>query len=378
MKKIISMLLVAALAMVMGTACFAEEGTIKIGAIGPLTGPYAQYGMAVANAAQLAIDEINAQGGLQFELLSEDDEGDGEKAVNAYYAEMDKGLQILAGTVTSSPCAAVADIANGDRVFMLTPSASSETVTEGRDNVYQVCFTDPNQGAGAAEFIKTKNLSENVAIIYNSAQDYSTGIYQSFTNKAEEVGLNIVSASAFSDDANADFSVQLSEAKNAGADLVFLPIYYTPISAILQQAKAMDYAPIFFGVDGMDGLLAIEGFDTSLAEGAYMFTPFDANAKDEATVNFVTKYVEQFGDTPNQFAADAYDTVYIIAKACADLGITAETPAEEICEMMIEYMQTATYDGLTGAGMTWNELGRVNKVATAVIIRDGVYASIDA
>lgn len=377
MKKIVSLTIIAALVLTMGSMCFAEEGTIKIGSIGPLTGPYAQYGMGVANAAQLAIDEINAQGGLQFELLSEDDEGDGEKAVNAYYAEMDKGLQILAGTVTSGACSAVADIANGDRVFMLTPSASSETVNDGRDNVYQVCFTDPNQGAGAADFISTKGLSENIAIIYNNAQDYSTGIYQSFMAEAEAVGLNVVSTSSFSDDANADFSVQLSEAKNAGADLVFLPIYYTPVSAILQQAKAMDYSPIFFGVDGMDGLLAIEGFDTSLAEGAYMLTPFDANAQDDATVNFVTKYTEAFGETPNQFAADAYDAVYIIAGACEALGITAETPAEEICEMMIEYMQTASYDGLTGAGMTWDEMGRVNKVATAVIIRDGVYTSID-
>ena len=376
MKKMMAVVLALALVATMSSVAFAED-TIKLGSIGPLTGPYAQYGNGVANAIQLAIDEINAQGGVQFSLLSEDDEGDGEKAVSAYNKEMDEGLQILVGTVTSGACAAVADVAYSDRVFLLTPSASSPTVTEGRDNVYQVCFTDPNQGSGAADYIASKNLGSKIAVIYNNAQDYSDGIYRSFKARAEELGLNVVSVSTFSDDANADFSVQLADAKNAGADLVLLPIYYTPVSAILQQAKAMDYAPVFFGVDGMDGLLTIEGFDTSLAEGAYMLTPFDANAQDERTVNFVTKYVEKYGETPNQFAADAYDAVYIVYAACQELGITAESAPEDICEMMIEWMQSATYSGLTGSDMTWNANGEVTKLATAVIIQDGVYVSVD-
>ncbi len=376
MKKLVAMLLALAMCMSMTGMALAED-TIRLGSIGPLTGPYAQYGNGVANAAQLAIDEINALGGLQFSLLSEDDEGDGEKAVSAYNKEMDEGLQILVGTVTSGACAAVADVAYSDRVFMLTPSASSPTVTEGRDNVYQVCFTDPNQGLGAAGYIANKKLGEKIAVIYNNAQDYSDGIYRSFAAEAEKLGLNVVSVTTFSDDANADFSVQLSAAKNAGADLVFLPIYYTPVAAILQQAKAMDYTPVFFGVDGMDGLLSIEGFDTSLAEGAYMLTPFDANAQDEKTVSFVTKYKETYGDVPNQFAADAYDAVYILYQACQELGITPDTKPEEACEKLIPWMQTATYSGLTGTGMTWQADGTVNKLATAVIIHDGVYASVE-
>lgn len=376
MKKLVAMLLALAVCMSMTGMALAED-TIRLGSIGPLTGPYAQYGNGVANAAQLAIDEINALGGLQFSLLSEDDEGDGEKAVSAYNQERDDKLQILVGTVTSGACAAVADVAYSERVFMLTPSASSPTVTEGRDNVYQVCFTDPNQGLGAAGYIANKKLGEKIAVIYNNAQDYSDGIYRSFAAEAEKLGLNVVSVTTFSDDANADFSVQLSAAKNAGADLVFLPIYYTPVAAILQQAKAMDYAPVFFGVDGMDGLLSIEGFDTALAEGAYMLTPFDANAQDEKTVNFVTKYKETYGDVPNQFAADAYDAVYILYQACQELGITPDTKPEEACEKLIPWMQTATYSGLTGTGMTWQADGTVNKLATAVIIHDGVYASVE-
>lgn len=375
-KTVVAMLLSLVMVLSMTSIALAED-TIKIGSIGPLTGPYAAYGNGVANAIQLAIDEINAQGGLQYELLSEDDQGDGPLAVNAYNTEMDKGMQILVGTVTTGACAEVAAIAYEERVFMLTPSASGTSVTEGRDNVYQVCFIDPNQGAASAEYISEHNLGANIAVIYNNSQDYSTGIYQSFMAKAEELGLNVVSTTTFSDDANADFSVQLSDAKNNGADLVFIPIYYTPAAAILQQAAGMGYAPTFFGVDGMDGLLSIDGFDTALAEGVYMLTPFDANATDEMTVNFVTKYVELYGDTPNQFAADAYDAMYIIAQACEELGITADTSYEEACEMLIPWMQQATYSGLTGQNMTWDENGQVSKEVTAVVIRDGQYASVN-
>ena len=167
----------------------APAGTIKIGAIGPLTGDYAIYGGAVANGIQIAIEEINAKGGLQFELLSEDDQGDPTMAVNAYNVEMEKGMQVLLGTTTSGACAAVADVANEERVFVLTPSASNPVVNEGKDNVYQVCFTDPNQGASSAQTIKSLGLGTKIAVIWNNAHDYSTSIYQSFMAKAQEIGL---------------------------------------------------------------------------------------------------------------------------------------------------------------------------------------------
>lgn len=363
-----------------GAAAPADEGTqagtIKVGSIGPTTGDYAQYGKAVENAIAMAIEEINAKGGLQFELLGEDDQGDPTMAVNAYNVEMQAGMQVLLGTVTSGACAAVADVANEERVFMLTPSASSPTVNEGRDNVYQVCFTDPNQGASAAQTIKSLGLGEKIAVIWNNAQDYSTGIYQSFMEKAEEIGLEVVADSTFSDDSNADFSVQLQAAANAGADLVFLPIYYTPVAAIMQQSGAAGYNFKFFGVDGMDGLLDISGFDTSLAEGSYMLTPFDANKTDDLTASFVSSYVEKFGETPNQFAADAYDAMYIFYEACQDLGFTSETTPQEICEAMIPWMQSFSYTGLTGEGMVWGADGCVSKVATAYVIEDGQYVSV--
>ncbi len=353
----------------------AAEGTIKVGAIGPLTGDYALYGNAVAWGIQVAIDEINAKGGLQFELLSEDDQGDPTQSVNAYNAEMEKGMQVLLGTTTSGACAAVADVANEERVFVLTPSASNPVVNEGKDNVYQVCFTDPNQGASAAQTIQSLGVGSKVAVIYNNAQDYSTSIYQTFVSKAQEIGLEVVATATFSDDGNADFSTQLQAAANADADLVFLPIYYTPIVAIMQQAHDKGYDFKFFGVDGMDGLLDVDGFDTALAEGSYMLTPFDAHKSDDLTTTFVSTYEAKYGVTPNQFAADAYDAMYIFYAACQALGFTSETSAQDICEAMIPWMQTYTYTGLTGENMVWTADGCVSKVATAYVIKDGSYAS---
>ena len=375
MKKIFA--LVLALLLAMGACAAFAEDAIIIGISGPLTGPYAMDGLGVVHGAEIAIEEVNALGGIQFALTYEDDEGDPEKAVNAYNKMLDDGAALMASTVTSGACAAVAAEAYNDRVFMLTPSASSPTVTEDRDNVFQVCFTDPGQGAASAQYIVENKLASKVAVIYNNGLDYSTGIYQTFSEKANELGLEIVSVTTFSSDDNADFSVQLTEAKNAGADLVFLPIYYTPASMILKQAKGMDFAPIFFGVDGMDGILSIEGFDTSLAEGVYLLTAFSADAADEKTQSFVKKYVELYGEIPNQFAADAYDAIYALYEACNVAGVTAEIANEmdgfaPVCEMLIPVMTEITVEGITGT-MSWQATGEVTKTPTAVIIENGAY-----
>lgn len=373
-RKLLAVALALVLALALAAPALAED-TVKIGVIGPMTGSYAMYGLGVANGAQIAVDEVNALGGLQFELDCQDDEGDPEKAVNAYNKVLDDGAMMLAGTVTSGACAAVAAEAFNDRIFMLTPSASSTTVTEGRDNVYQVCFTDPAQGAASAEYIVENNMAAKVAVIYNNGSDYSTGIFQTFEAKAKELGLEIVSVTTFPADDNADFSVQLSDAKSKGAELVFLPIYYTPASMILQQAAGMEFAPVFFGVDGMDGILNMEGFDKTLAEGVYLLTPFSADATDEKTVNFVTKYQAAYGEIPNQFAADAYDAIYALYAACVNAGITGQTAPEDACELLIAEMQKLEVAGITGT-MTWAATGEVTKTPTAVVIKDGVYVGV--
>ena len=371
MKKMVTMLLALMMAVSFILPAMAED-TIKIGLSGPLTGPYAIYGNACVRAAKIAVEEINALGGVQFEFMDEDDEGDGEKAVNAYNAMLDKGAQIMLSTVTSGACIAVAAEAYNDRVFMLTPSASADLVIEGKDNVFQVCFKDSAQGSASAQYIFDHQLGTKIGIIYNNAIDYSIGIRDTFKTKAEELGLEIVAESAFSDDSNADFSVQVAAMKDAGAEVVFLPIYYTPASMILTQAKAVDYAPLFFGVDGMDGILGLEGFDTSLAEGVMLLPPFSADAEDEKTKAFVGKYQELYGEVPNQFAADTYDGMYALYQAVVNTGITADTTPEDACELLIAEFPNLEVEGLTGT-MHWDSTGAVNKTPTAVVIKDGVY-----
>ena len=353
-------------------------GTIKIGGIGPLTGSAAVYGIATKQGAEIAVQEINALGGLQFELDFQDDEGDTEKAVNAYNNLISNGAQIIYGCTTTNPCVAVAAETNAARYFQITPSASSTDVTAGRDNVFQVCFTDPKQGETAANYIKDNNLGTKVAVIYNNSDAYSTGIYTSFQSTADSIGLEIVTVQTFPDDTNADFNPQLNAAKEAGADLVFMPIYYTPASNILSQAKAMGYEPTFFGCDGMDGILDIEGFDTSLAEGLMLMTPFNAWGEDERTKTFVAEYGEAYeGAIPNQFAADGYDCIYAIYEACQKAGISGDMSAQDICEALIGVFTDGSFsvDGLTGTGMQWSATGEVSKDPVVVKVESGIYVT---
>lgn len=391
MKKALSLFLAAAMCAGMLAGCGGGADTndasngdsgestaaaFKIGGTGPLTGDAAIYGNAVYNGAKLAVEEINAEGGVQFDLKMEDDENDPEKAVSAYNALKDWGVQLSLGSVTSKPGEATATENFADRIFALTPSASAPAVTEGKDNVFQMCFSDPNQGTASAEYIADNQMGTKIAIIYKNDDVYSSGIYEKFKAEAETKGLNIVSTTTFTSSSATDFSVQLGEAKAAGADLLFLPIYYQPASLILQQAKSMGYAPKFFGVDGMDGILTLEGFDTSLAEGVMLLTPFNADAEDEKTQSFVTKYKEQFGDVPNQFAADAYDCVYAYKAAIEASGATPDMSAEELCDLMIQTFPTLTFDGLTGEGVTWDSTGAVSKSPKGMVIQNGAYVGM--
>ena len=351
------------------------SGTFKLGGVGPLTGDAAIYGNAAMNGAKIAVEEINALGGIQFEFQAEDDVADGETSVNAYNTLMDWGMQVLVGPVTTGAAIAVSAEVYNDRVFALTPSASSTDVISGKDNMFQVCFTDPNQGVGSADYISQNMPGSKVGIIYRNDDAYSQGIRDTFVAEAGKVGLEIVSEGTFTKDTQSDFSVQLTDAKSKGADLIFLPTYYQPNAVILNQAKGMGYAPTFFGVDGMDGILAMPGFDTSLAEGVMLLTPFSADADDERTQSFVSKYNELHGETPNQFAADGYDAVYIIYEALQAAGCTGDMSAEEICEAIVAVMPTISVDGLTGQGMTWASTGEVSKAPMAVVIKDGVYVT---
>lgn len=390
MKKLISLTLAAAMTMSLLAGCGSNSSvgtdsadasaeTFKIGGIGPITGAGAVYGIAVKNGAELAIKEINEAGGIngyQIEYNFQDDELDNEKSVNAYNTLKDWGMNMLVGSVTSGCCVAVAAESKNDNMFQITPSGSSVDCIEGNDNVFQVCFTDPNQGVGAADYIGENNLASKVAVIYDSSDVYSSGIYAKFKEEAATQNFEIVSEEAFTADNKTDFSVQLAKAQEAGAELVFLPIYYTEASLILKQADSMGYAPKFFGCDGLDGILGVENFDTSLAEGVMLLTPFAADAQDDLTKKFVSAYETAYNDTPNQFAADAYDAVYAI-KAAAEKGDVAPSDSVSgICDKMKAAMQEITVDGLTGEGMNWAADGTVNKAPKAMEIKNGAYALV--
>ena len=365
-----------------GESTAASGEVFKIGGIGPVTGAAAVYGLAVKNGAQIAVDEINADGGIngyQIDFQFQDDEHDAEKSVNAYNTLKDWGMQMLVGTTTTAPCIAVAGKTASDNMFQITPSASApDVLSSGNGNIFQVCFTDPNQGIASAQYIAENKLAKKIGIIYDSSDVYSSGIEEKFEAEAKDKGLQIVSKAAFTADSKTDFGTQLQKAKDAGADLLFLPIYYQEASIILKQADTMGYKPKFFGVDGMDGILTVENFDTKLAEGVMLLTPFAADAKDKAVQNFVKTYKEKYKDTPNQFAADSYDAVYALKAAIEESKATPDMSASDMCDALKGAMTKIKMQGLTGGkdGLTWNESGEVTKSPKAVIIKNGAYKAM--
>ncbi len=347
---------------------------LKIGGIGPLTGATAVYGTAVRNGMQIAADLLNEaadQHGYKVEVNFQDDEGDAEKAVNAYNLLKDDGVQLLIGTVTTAPCLAVNEYTNTDNMFQITPSGSALDCTR-YDNAFRVCFTDPGQGVAAAQYIAQHSLAQSVAVIYDSSDAYSSGIYQAFVEEAAAQNLTVAAEEAFTADSKTDFSVQLQKVQESGAELLFLPIYYQEAALILQQASQMGITIPVFGADGLDGILAqLEG-DTALAEGVMLMTPFVDSKDDLQTKTFVETYKELYGETPNQFAADGYDAVLAMA-TCFDGNVDqVKGDASAVCEFLKKRMTEISIDGLTG-NITWSADGEPTKDPIVVKIVNGAY-----
>lgn len=377
LSKVASVVLSAALAVstLAGCGSASSSDTFKIGGIGPITGGAAVYGQAVMNGAQIAVEEINAAGGIngyQVEFNFADDEHDAEKAVNAYNTLLDWKMQILMGTVTSTPCIAVVDKTHNDNIFQLTPSGTA-TEAIAYDNAFRVCFSDPNQGTASAKYIGENSLATKVAVIYNSSDSYSSGIKDNFVAESANQPFEVVACEAFTADTATDFTTQLQAAADASADLVFLPIYYQEASLILTQASQKGMNVNFFGCDGLDGILGLDGFNNSLAEGVLLLTPFSATSTDEKTAAFVKKYNEKYSETPNQFAADAYDAMFIIKAACEKANITPASSNQEICEALKKAMTEITFTGITGSDITWAADGEPNKAPIVVEIKNGAY-----
>ncbi|MCI8835822.1 MAG: ABC transporter substrate-binding protein [Ruminococcus sp.] len=397
-KKGLSALVVAAMAMSLVAGCGGKgdnggssndsnsessssgsETVIKIGGIGPTTGGAAIYGEAVKNGAELAVKEINEAGGIngiQVEFNFQDDENDAEKAVNAYNTLKDWGMQALLGTVTSAPCVAVGEVAMSDNMFLLTPSGTAVDCVQ-YDNAFRVCFSDPMQGLESAKYIGENKLAEKVAVIYDSSDVYSTGIYQAFAEEAPNQNLQLVATEAFTAESKTDFSVQLQKAKDAGAELVFLPFYYSEAALVLQQAAGIKYEPIFFGCDGMDGILAVDGFEADLAQDLMFLSPFTPTSEEEAIQTFVTDFQAAYGGTPNQFAADAYDGIYALKAAMERADVSADMSASDVCDALKTAMTEITIDGVTAKSLTWEANGEPSKEPMVVKIADGDYAVVE-
>ena len=377
MKKALCILLTVALLLMTSAGALAEN--IVIGGTGPLTGDYANYGISMRNGAQIAVDEINALGGIngwQIEFYMEDDGGDAASAVNAYGVLIDRGMQLSIGSTLSGACLDLATESQEDGILVLATTASMKECVQ-YDNCFRICFTDPYQGVLSADFIAQNHIATKIAIIYDKSNDYSVGITDNFEAEAAAVGLEIVTKQAFTNQSNTDFAVQLQAVKESGAELVFLPIYTQEAVYILTQAKAAGIETLFFGCDGMDGVIGKIGEDNlDACEGVMLLTPFAADAQDDLTVAFTTAYQERFGEIPDQFAADGYDAIYTLKAAVEAAGVESlDDP--DFNEKVIAAMLTITVEGLTGT-MTWSEDGEVSKTAKAMVIVDSAYKAYSA
>lgn len=356
------------------------DGTAKfvIGGIGPTTGDAAVYGQGVKNAAEMAAEEINAAGGIngyQVEFKWQDDVHDAEKSVNAYNALKDEGMQMLMGTVTSGPCTAVVALSAEDNLFQLTPSGSAVESIQG-DNAFRVCFSDPNQGIGTADYFAENFADAKIGVVYNSSDVYSNGIFNTFKKEAAAKNLNVVATEAFTKDSAQDFTVQIQKMKEADADLVFLPFYAQEASLFLTQADKAGLDAQFFGCDGLDGVIQQLGDNAALAEGVMLLTPFAADSEDEHSKAFTDAYMAKYNnEVPTQFAADAYDAMYIIKMAAEKAGLTPDMSVSDICDAMKTAMTEIEFTGATGT-MTWEASGEPNKSPMAVVIKDGVYTAM--
>ncbi len=384
MKKFLCMMMAVLMVLAMA-ACGGEPAnnggndtpdatTVKIGGIGPLTGAYANYGLSEKNGAELAVKEINEAGGIagkQIELSYQDSQGESESAVNAYGKLMDWGMEVSLGCVLSGENASVVAAARDDDVLLITPSGSADKCIDGNDKAFRVCFYDSYQGAAAAQYIKDNNMVDTVGILYQSDNDYSVGLYNAFVAKCGELGITIAETQTFTSTTSTDFSTQVNALVASGAKLVFIPIYAEEASTFLTQARGKFAGDVyFFGADGLDGILGKVEQDPTIANNVLMLTPFSADNPAENVQSFVKKYQEAYGATPDQFAADAYDAIYVIKAAVEKAGSTSGAA-------LASALTSLTVEGVTGI-MTWTANGNTNKPASAILYYDGVGTLFDS
>ena len=386
--KTIALALTLALCLSLFAACGAgasagadytsENTEFVIGVSGPLTGAAAVYGVAVANSAQMAVDEINAAGGLngiKFKLVAVDDTHDATKIAANYSSLLESGMQLSLGTVTTAPGLEFTNLSAEDNVFFLTPSASGDDIP-ANDNGYQMCFADGNQGKVAAEFVNANFAGKTIGVFYKSDENYSKGIFDQFKANLDASVTTV--ETSFSDANATDFSTQLDTLKDC--EFIFMPIYYTPAAVFMTQANGIlkDNA-VFYGCDGFDGLESADGFDiNAVPQKITMLSHFNSKATEGVAKEYIDKYVAAYGaDTLNQFGASAYDCIYALVGAmeqaiAAGKEIPVTISASDLCEILKEQFNGGyTYEnGATGASIKWEATGYVNKEAIQYVIKE--------
>lgn len=381
MKKIVTLALAALMMLSAFVACSdgssngSSGDTIKIGGIGPLSGEAETYGKSVKNGAELAVKEINEAGGVngvKLELMFQDDEADGAKAKSAYEKLMDDGMQILMGAVTSGASVALNDLVKQDGILQVSPSGSQKEVASENDNAFRICFTDPLQGTKMADYVKTELKYTKAAIIYNQDDSYSTGIYEAFKAEWEKNGGTVSADTSFSKDAK-DFSAQMTKIKSSDAEFLFMPIYAEKAAQIALAADEKGVDIPMVGCDGLDGILSyLKGDQAKYVEGLIYLTPFVASDKNEHIQKFVAAYNKDYGTDPDQFAADAYDAVYVIKEALTKADVKSAKDLDNAA--LVKAMTEIEVDGLTG-NMTFDKNGDPNKDAKVAKIVDGQYVA---
>ena len=378
LKRALAVAIVAVLALTM-TACGAAKYTANnteyvIGVSGPLTGPAAVYGTAVKNSAQMAIDEINAAGGLNgvnFKFVALDDQHDATKVAANYASLLEGGMQVSLGTVTTAPGLEFSNLSVEDNVFFLTPSASGDDIPTN-ENGFQMCFADGNQGKVAAEYVKTLGL-DKIGVFFKSDDPYSNGIYEQFKENLKGSDISVIET-VFTGDAS-DFSTQISSLKEC--KFIFMPIYYQPAAIFMTQAKDTIAADaVYYGCDGFDGLAGQLDFKT-IPQEISMLSHFDSNATEGAAAEFIAKYTEKYdAETLNQFGASAYDCVYAIYNAMkAAIAAGKEIPvtisASDLSDILkAQFTGEFTYSGVTGTDIKWQDNGYVSKGAIKYVLKE--------
>ncbi len=371
-KKIVAMALatvVAATAIIGMTSCKKDSGlfekdSFKIGATGPLTEETASYGISVQQGAKLAVKHINAKGGIQLSFAMLDDKAGAEDASSNYDTLYDAGMQASLGGVTSGSGEAFAKKANADQIFSMSPSASADPVIANMKYSFRLCFGDPDQGKLAAQEIKSAGYTK-VGALYDESDSYSSGIYAAFKAEMASLGITYIEQT-FDKENNKDFSVQAEALK--GCDVVFMPFYYTEASLFIKKSIEKQSSAVFFGCDGFDG---IKKYVEDVTNKIMYITPFDAESEEENVKAFVDAYQAEYNAIPDQFAADAYDVVMVIAAALEKAGVTDYSiSASDLGEILYNTVTAGdfSYNGLTGNDMKWSADGKCEKAPKIVVL----------